>query len=157
MGNLPSFSRDIREFIALLKKHEVRFLIVGGAAVIFHGYARYTGDVDFFYESSEDNSTRLHAAIYEFWQGEPPGGLALAELMREGQILQYGVPPHRIDLINRIDGVTFAEAWSDKESEPVSLDGKNYSLDIIGKATLQKNKAASRREKDLDDLKNLER
>ncbi|MBM3839307.1 MAG: hypothetical protein FJ398_15325 [Verrucomicrobia bacterium] len=44
------FSADTREFIALLHQHAVRYVIVGGEAVIFHGYARLTGDVDFFYE-----------------------------------------------------------------------------------------------------------
>jgi hypothetical protein len=55
------FSPDTREFIALVHQHAVRYVIVGGEAVIFHGYARLTGDVDFFYERTEANVRALFA------------------------------------------------------------------------------------------------
>lgn len=155
MGELPSFSKDIREFITLLKKHDVRFLIVGGAAVIFHGYSRYTGDIDFFYDVNENNAKKLLLAIFEFWGGDPPGGLEIDFLMAEGQILQYGLPPHRIDLINRIDGVQFEEAWADRIDESLEIDGTKHRIGVMGKRTLLLNKAASGRDKDKDDLKNL--
>jgi hypothetical protein len=41
------FSPDIREFIGLLHRHAVRYVVVGGEAVIYHDHARLTGDVDF--------------------------------------------------------------------------------------------------------------
>ena len=52
--NAAHFSTDICEFIGLLHQHDVRYVIVGGEAVIFHGHARLTGDIDFFYEASTD-------------------------------------------------------------------------------------------------------
>lgn len=42
------FSKDVREFLMLLAKYQVKYLIVGGEAVIYYGYARLTGDIDFF-------------------------------------------------------------------------------------------------------------
>ena len=53
------FSIDIQEFLYLLSKHQVKYLIVGGEAVIFHGYARLTGDIDIFYDASPDNVEKL--------------------------------------------------------------------------------------------------
>ena len=50
------FHRDILDFIALLTKHRVRYLIVGGEAVIQHGYARFTGDVDMFFDAAASNA-----------------------------------------------------------------------------------------------------
>jgi hypothetical protein len=50
------FSPDIEEFLLILHRHQVRFLIVGGEAVIFYGYPRLTGDVDVYFDSSEENT-----------------------------------------------------------------------------------------------------
>ena len=47
------YSPDILEFILLLTKYKVNFVLVGGEAVIFYGFARLTGDVDFFYDSKK--------------------------------------------------------------------------------------------------------
>ena len=53
------FTSDVREFLRLLAVHRVRYLIVGGVAVIYYGYGRLTGDVDFLYDCSQDNASRL--------------------------------------------------------------------------------------------------
>jgi hypothetical protein len=63
-----AFSDDILEFIRLLEKYKVHYLIVGGEAVIFHGYPRLTGDVDFFYERTEANTH-----TWQFWIEDPNG------------------------------------------------------------------------------------
>ena len=52
------FSADIVEFVRLLNRFKVRCLVVGGEAVIFHGYPRLTGDIDFFYERRPENAAR---------------------------------------------------------------------------------------------------
>lgn len=94
-----------------LQRHRVRYVIVGGEAVIFHGYPRLTGDIDFFYENSAVNTRRLFAALNDFWSGRVPGVRSPEELREEKLVVQFGRPPNRIDLLNRIDGVTFTEAW----------------------------------------------
>ena len=150
------FSRDIQEFICLLGKHGVRYLIVGGEAVIYYGYARFTGDVDFFYEPSGENARRLFDALEEFWQGDIPGLSHWGELTEKGIVLQFGAPPNRIDLINEIDGVDFEEAWENRREENLEggvCEGKVY---FIGLEQLIKNKKATGRYKDLEDLKYLE-
>ena len=50
------FSPDVRELVELFDRHRVRYLLVGGEAVIYHGYPRLTGDVDFWYEQTAENS-----------------------------------------------------------------------------------------------------
>ena len=149
------FSPDIRLFIGLLDRHEVRYLIVGGEAVILHGHVRLTGDVDFFFAGDEPNVGKLFAALEEFWDGDVPGLAGPEELMDEGVIVQFGLPPNRIDLINAIDGVEFTDAWSGRvEAVLVSPEGE-LRIPFIGLEALVLNKRASGRAKDLDDLSYL--
>ncbi len=150
-----SFSPDITDFLRLLVAHEVQYLIVGGEAVIYYGYARLTGDVDFFYARNPANAERLHAALLEFWNGIVPDLSSADELLEEGLILQFGVPPNRIDLINRISGVSFEEAWNERTSAALPDNGGTIPIHYIGPRALMKNKEASGRAKDLVDLEYL--
>jgi hypothetical protein len=146
------FSTDTRAFLELLRKHDVRYLIVGGEAVIFHGHARLTGDTDLFYGRDPANVERLFAALDEFWGGDIPGIAAPAELAAPGVIVQFGVPPNRIDLINEVDGVAFEAAWPVRiEALMVSTTGET-PISYMGVADLVRNKEAAGRPKDLDDL-----
>ena len=61
------FSQDIQDFLKIIADHNVKYVMVGGEAVIYYGYARLTGDVDFYYESSKENALRLFEALNEFW------------------------------------------------------------------------------------------
>lgn len=153
--NPPYFSSDISEFLFLLSNHNVRFLLVGGEAVIFYGYGRLTGDIDIFYDRTEGNSRNLYETLSEFWNGKIPGVKNYKELMRKGMVFQFGVPPNRIDLINDIDGVSFDDAWEGKVVTNVLHDRIRIPLYYIGLNDLIKNKSAVRRNKDRDDLKFL--
>ena len=149
------FPQDSLDMFILLQKHGVRYLIVGAEAVIYHGFARLTGDIDLFYEPSPKNCRALFAALREFWSGEVPGiGFAEA-LARRGMIIQFGYPPNRIDLYSTISGVTFGEAWKDRVPEDLLIQGKRVDIRYIGLAALIKNKKAAGRPKDLEDLRYL--
>lgn len=91
----------------------------------------------------------------EFWAGDIPGIKAVDELMEEGLILQFGVPPNRIDLINRISGVTFRDAWENRTTTGIESEGKKLPVYLIGLKELIKNKEAIGRPKDMEDLKYL--
>ena len=149
------FSPDTRDFIRLLHSHDVRYLIVGGEAVIFHGHARLTGDVDFFFGRDPANIEHLFAALEAFWEGDVPGLTSAAELSPDGTIVQFGQPPNRIDLINAIGGVGFDEAWDRRVEAILSLGGRELRVPFIGLDALVKNKRAVGRPKDLDDLSYL--
>jgi len=150
-----SFSPDITDFLRLLHIHRVQYLIVGGEAVIYYGHARLTGDIDFFYANDPANVERLYAALLEFWSGVVPDLESADELLEEGLILQFGVPPNRIDLINRISGVTFEEAWAERTSALLPDRGETIPVCYIGPNALMKNKEAAGRAKDAVDLEFL--
>jgi hypothetical protein len=66
------FSKDVMDLLRILHHRAVRYLIVGGEAVIHYGYARLTGDIDLFFESSPENAERLFEALKDFWGGPVP-------------------------------------------------------------------------------------
>ena len=151
------FSPDAQELLALLSKHQVRYLIVGGEAVIYYGHIRTTGDLDFFYDHSEPNAKRLFAALDEFWSGHIPNLRDWSELTKEGMILQFGVVPNRVDFINDVDGVRFAEAWPNRLNLKMSVGEESHEVFLISLADLIKNKEASGRPRDLEDARFLRR
>lgn len=149
------FSPDTRSFIELLHDHGVRYLIVGGEAVIFHGHVRLTGDVDFFFDPGSDNLVRLHAAVSEFWDGDIPGRLTVSDFEAEGTVIQFGLPPNRIDLINSIGAGSFDDVWSDRVEAVLVLERRDLPLPYIGLESLIESKRAAGRPQDLADLEYL--
>ncbi len=152
------FSPDILDFLKTLTKHNVKFVIVGGEAVIYYGHARLTGDIDIYYENSVDNVEHLWNSLLEFWDNDIPLLKEKNELLMDGLIVQFGVPPNRIDLINKIEGVNFSEVWAGKKEVTITLpENKNIRVYFIGIKELIKNKKATGRNKDLDDVKFLQK
>ena len=145
------FSPDISEFLALLERRGVRYLIVGGEAVIYYGYARLTGDVDIFFDQTEENSERLFSVLLEFWGGDIPGIDTHEELLEENIVVQFGRPPNRLDLLGSISGVHFEEAWLNRAKVKVESDSP-FWIQFIGRSELIRNKRAANRDKDRDDL-----
>ena len=150
-----SFSDDFIQFFEVLNEFSVKFLIVGGEAVVYYGYPRLTGDIDIFYEDSGINIQKLYKALLKFWDNSIPGNISTSDLTGSDVVVQFGVPPNRIDLMNSISGVTFQEAWESKTTESIIVDRQKIELFYIGIDQLKKNKAATARNKDLDDLEFL--
>jgi hypothetical protein len=146
---LEKLQKDLKEFIALLNSHGVDYLIVGGHAVAFHGFPRYTGDFDFFVRMSEDNATALLRVLAAFGFGDL--GVERHTFLEPNQVLQLGRPPNRIDLLTTISGVDFDEAWARRV--PAELD--SLAVSFIGKEELLRNKRAAGRPKDLGDVSKL--
>jgi hypothetical protein len=146
------FSPDVREFFGILEKHRVEFVVVGGEAVIFHGHARFTGDVDIFYRPSVPNTCALFEALVEFWSGNIPGLGSADELLEPGMVIQFGRPPHRLDLMGTIDGVSFDDAWESRVEVRIPA---GPTLAFIGLEPLLANKKAAARPKDLADIEAL--
>jgi predicted nucleotidyltransferase len=149
------FSTDVQEFIRVLADHDVRYVIVGGEAVIFHGHARLTNGIDFFYEPTVENAEKLWDALDEYWAGDMPGLKSAEGLRLIGATVQYGVPPNQIVLYNSLTNVSFAEAWDAKVDENVRIRGKKYPIYFVGLEDLIKNKTALKRDIDKEDLKYL--
>lgn len=146
MANLQS---DLNEFVALLNLRKVDYLVVGGYAVAFHGHPRFTGDIDFLVRATADNAQRLLAVLREFGFGSL--NLSLEDLTTEGRVVQLGRPPNRIDLLTRISGVTFEEAWAGRVSGNLGA----HRVDFLGWDALIQNKTVTGREKDRADVTKL--
>ncbi|MHA1370722.1 MAG: DUF6036 family nucleotidyltransferase [Promethearchaeota archaeon] len=151
----PQFSKDVQDFLFLLYSHKVKYLIVGGEAVIYYGHARLTGDIDIFYDTSKQNIGNLFEMLRQFWSGNIPSIHNKNELIEPGLIIQFGVPPNRIDLINKISGVTFQKAWRNKETALIQVHHQQIPIHYMGIKELIKNKETVGRFKDLDDLRFL--
>jgi predicted nucleotidyltransferase len=151
------FSVDIEMFLQLLHEHKVKYLIVGGEAVIYYGYPRLTGDIDIFFGTSEENISKLYQALLKFWDLDIPGLSNQSDLKVKGYIIQFGVPPNRIDLMNEIDGVDFDEAWKSRNTVKYEAGKKEILLYYLSLEHLIINKAKTARNKDLDDLSYLKR
>lgn len=141
--------KDFEAFIELLNKNEVEYLVVGGYAFAVHAYPRFTNDIDFFILNSKTNVEKIIRALTEF--GFSDSEITSELLIEENKVIQIGQPPFRIDILTSIDGVIFNEAW---ERKVVGKYG-NQTLYFISKDDLIKNKRASGRKKDLDDLSEL--
>jgi predicted nucleotidyltransferase len=144
-------TKDFEELLACLKRHDVRFVIVGAHALAHHAKPRYTKDLDLFVGSSAENARRLVAALEEFGFGGL--GISAADFDQAGRIVQLGVPPNRVDLMTSIDGVTFEEVWQSR----VEGSYGGVSVAYIGYDALVRNKSASARAQDIADLEILRR
>jgi predicted nucleotidyltransferase len=143
---------DFRDLLVELHKAGARFVVLGGHAVAFHGHPRATKDLDVLVEANAENAKRVYAALSAFGAPLSAFEVGVGDFASYDGVLQIGVPPRRIDIINRADGITFAEAVADGES--FDLDG--YEIPVIGRSALLKNKRAAGRAQDIADVKALD-
>lgn len=144
-------NKHFLEFVRLLEKHRVEYVVVGGYAVGYHGFPRYTGDLDLFVAISERNAEALLKVYADF--GFSDLGLTKADFMETDTIVEIGREPMKIQVLTGIDGVTFSEC----HAKHVTCQIQGTRLPFIGLEELLANKAASPRAKDKIDLAELER
>ncbi len=142
-------NKDFKEFIESLNENKVQYLIVGGYAVGFHGYPRYTKDLDVWILVSHENAEKVLVALKQFGFGSL--GLQKEDFLKPDEFVQLGYPPNRIDIVTSCDGVEFDQCYQTKNQ--LIIDG--LAIDFIDIDNLRKNKAASARPQDLADLDNL--
>lgn len=141
--------KDFEDFIELLNKHKVEYMIVGAYALALYAKPRNTGDIDIFVNRTESNANLVLNVLKEF--GFESIGITREDLLLEGRIIQLGVSPVRIDILNSIDGINFIDAYS--RIEKVKFG--NTVANFISREDLIKNKSSSRRKKDQADLEEL--
>ena len=144
-------NKHFREFIALLAKHKVEYLVVGGYAVGFHGFPRYTGDLDIFVAISERNAAGLIAAFSEF--GFSDIGLKKSDFLEQEMIVEIGREPMKIQVLTGIDGIAFDTCYRHR----VIFDDGQVAIPFISLEDLIANKKAAPRAKDKIDLDELRR
>lgn len=140
---------DFREFLRLCLQNELRFMVIGGYAVVHHSRPRYTGDMDVWVDSSQENAERVVKVLLEF--GFRAGDVTTEMITCEKQIIRMGFEPTRIELFTRIPGVNFAECYERR----VFVKIGRLQVPFIGLEDLKINKRASGRLKDLQDLEEL--
>jgi hypothetical protein len=150
MVGMMKLTPDFREFIELLNAHEVRYLVVGGYAVAYHGYPRYTKDIDIWLWIHPENAKRIVKVLKDF--GFESLGLQPDDFLENDTIIQLGYAPNRIDLILGLPGVDFEECYAKRIVE--KLDG--VEVCFIDLENLKNSKKASGRLQDLADVENLE-
>jgi hypothetical protein len=142
-------SPDFKELLSLLEKHKVRYLVVGGYAVMKYTEPRFTRDLDLWVSTDEKNSKAVFAALKEF--GAPLKDLTPRDFSEKGYFYQMGNPPFRLDIMMSIPGVEFESAWGGREEVRLG----EFRIPFISKADLIKAKEASGRTQDLMDAEKL--
>src|SRR5579862_8401481 len=103
---------DFKDLLRDLNAAGVRYLIVGGYAVMVYTEPRFTKDLDIWVETSEENAVKVFQALARF--GAPLEGCTPADFLTEGIVFQIGVAPVRIDILTAITEVNFNDAWNDR-------------------------------------------
>ncbi|HEY2582583.1 MAG TPA: nucleotidyltransferase [Mucilaginibacter sp.] len=144
-----TLDKDFEDFVSLLNRYKVDYMIVGGYALAFHGKPRHTGDLDIWIDISNDNAKKMVHVTDEF--GMASLGMEEEDFLQKGGITQIGYPPLRIDILNEIDGIDFHQAYPNK----LTIDVDGLSINYIGLDDLIKNKQASGRSQDITDVNQL--
>ncbi len=141
-------TKDYQDIIEIFNKHKVKFLIAGAYAMSKVGYSRSTYDIDLWIDKTQQNAINIFHALDEFGV---PFKINPDDFLVPNSVLQIGIEPNRIDILTDIDGLTFKEAWENRQL--IAFDKlEAYSLEIND---LIKNKTASNRPKDKLDLVQL--
>lgn len=138
--------QDYLDLLQCLNENKVKYLIIGGYAVIQYAEPRYTKDLDIWVEASLPNAKKVLKALSLF--GAPTDNLEVEELAKPGLVYVFGVPPLRVDILNKASGCSFAYGW--KTREKVKID--SVVANFISKQNLIKLKKKANRPQDLADL-----
>ena len=141
--------QDFRDLLELFNAHKVEYMIVGAYALAFHGYPRYTGDIDIFVKPEPINAQRIIAALDEYGFGTV--GLSAVDFESPDKVVQLGVPPVRVDIVTSITGVSWEDAFTGR------TEGKYGDIPVyfIGREQFISNKRALGRKRDFADLEAL--
>ncbi len=141
---------DLSAFIELLNSERVDYVIVGGHAVAYHGYPRYTGDIDFLVRPTPENAERVRSVLVAF--GFPSTMVENEDFTAPRKVFQIGKPPNRIDVLTSISGVEYDEVHATRISSTLG----ELPVHFIGRSELLRNKKAAGRTKDMLDVAELE-
>lgn len=141
---------DFKEFIQSLNDNDVRYLIVGGYAVAFHGHPRYTKDLDIWVWLDEENAANVVEALAQF--GFASLGLKVEDFLEPDTVIQLGYPPNRIDLIIDLPGMDFESCYASR----IEVHIAGVTMNLIDLEGLKRSKRLAGRLQDLADLENLE-
>ncbi len=142
-------NQDFKELLEAFLNEKVRFLIVGGFAVIKHSEPRYTKDLDLWVSPDLENAKRLYRALSDF--GAPVSGLKPSDFTREGYFFTMGFDPGRVDILFDAKDLNFEECWKRRVSSQLG----DIEIFYVSLDDLIRNKEAVARLQDLADAEKL--
>lgn len=142
-----------KEILIDLINSKVDFLLIGGYAVIYHGYVRTTGDMDVWLKPDNENKMKLLSVLEKHLRDK--NGIEKVKKLDFKNVIAFhiGLPPEKIDFLTKIAGVNFDEAFSHKALLPV----QNYQIPVLHLNDLIANKLLSARLKDKADVEELQK
>jgi predicted nucleotidyltransferase len=141
--------QDFLELLRVFAKHRVRYALIGGYAVGIHAEPRYTKDLDILISANPKNAALVLKALTEF--GAPVDNLSIEELSKPGLLYVFGIPPLRVDILNRIKGVDGEGVV--RRAKKVKIG--NTFLKVVTVEDLIKLKKLAGRKQDLADIEKL--
>lgn len=132
-----------------MNANRVKYLLIGGYAVAYHGFPRATGDMDIWVDMEKTNAEKVVSALKSLGFDLP--SLTPALFLKEDQIIRMGNPPYRIEISTTISGVHFEACYQNR----IVAEIEGIETPIIDLCSLKTNKKAAGRYKDLNDLENL--
>jgi predicted nucleotidyltransferase len=144
--------KDFKDLLSAFHEHGVKYLIVGGYAVSFHGQPRATKDIDLFIEAGAENAKAVYAALAAF--GAPLEGIGEEDLADPRYFIRFGREPLAVDIMPSIDGVDFGSAW-ERRVEAIIDAENNRKAFFISKEDLIAAKLAAGRMRDLADVEEI--
>jgi hypothetical protein len=142
-------SPDFKELLKIFEKHKIRYLIVGGYAVMKYSEPRFTKDLDVLISTDYDNADAVYSALKEF--GAPLENLTVNDFTHGDYFYQMGRSPLRVDIMMSIPGIGFNEAWKNREF--IELD--DLKIPFISRSDLIRSKEASGKPQDKIDVDKL--
>lgn len=137
---------DWIDLFRLLNEQNARYLVVGGYAVAFYGFERYTKDLDIWVANDEKNARAVIAALKEF--AAPEDALKLEDFQNPDKVIVMGLPPFRVDFLIGLDALDFETAWPDR----VTRKNEGVSINYVSAEHLIILKKAAGRFEDLRDI-----
>jgi hypothetical protein len=142
---------DLKQLLLVFNAFGVDYLVVGGYAVGVYAEPRATKDLDLLIRSEVRNSEAVFRALAAY--GAPLAGYSAADFRDDpNSIFQIGHPPARIDILQHIDGVSFDEAWNERNEGSLG----NTPAHFISVRHLIRNKLHSGRTRDLADVEAIQ-
>jgi predicted nucleotidyltransferase len=142
-------NKDLREFVGLLNEKGVKYLVIGGYAVAYHGYPRYTKDIDIWVWLNEENAQKVIETIKAF--GMASMQILVEDLLNKNSVIQLGMPPNRIDILMDLETLDFETCYAQKEI--THIDG--LQIAFLDFDSLIQSKLAAGRPQDKVDAKKL--
>jgi hypothetical protein len=141
--------QDYKDLLSAFQSHGVKYLVVGGFAVIYHSQPRFTKDIDLFIKPDLENANAIYAALAEF--GVPLQGIRSEDFIDRNSFFRFGRDPKGFDILPSIPGIDFDAAWERRVATVVDT-ATGLTANFISAEDLITSKLASGRPQDIADV-----